>query len=250
MLPDSLPDPPSLPAQRDALLAAAANQNAAVRAALSRVDAEKAAVHLARRAWTPLLTLTLSHAWQENEALVHPHVNSVMAGVSWNVFDGGVRKADIRQADAQLTAAMRNHLETRRAVAVALDSAWRGYDQARREEMTARANVAAAVENLRIVEDQYRSGLARSSDVLDAEALLAGSRYAVVRKHYARYFAQAQLLTTAGWDLVDFYTELARADACGDRNVRIAASDEGADSHEGKDGDCSNDSLKQEPAYE
>jgi outer membrane protein len=204
-LPDSLPEPPALPADREALLAAAADHNAALKAASFRLDAEKTAARLARKAWLPNLTMTLSHAWQENEALVHPYVNSVMAGVSWSIFDGGARKADVRRADAQLTAAMRTHLEARRKVSIALDGAWRDHAQARREEMTARENVAAARENLRIVEDQYRAGVARSSDVLDAETLLAESRYQVVTKHYARYFAQARLLTAAGCDLVGFY---------------------------------------------
>ena len=43
---------------------------------------------------------------------------------------------------------------------------------------TARANVAASLENLRIVSDQYRAGIARSSDVLDAETLLAAGEAA------------------------------------------------------------------------
>lgn len=206
-LPDSLPPAPELPAGRDSLTAAAGRDNPMLQAAGARLEAQRKAARLARRAWSPSLFVALSHSYQENETLVHPHVNAAIAGVSWNLFDGGARKADIRAADAGLLAADRDRLEARRAVAVAVDAAWRDWTQARREEDTARANVAAAAENLRIVEDQYRGGLARSSDVLDAEALLADSRFTVLTRHHAAYRAQARLLATAGADLIAFYSD-------------------------------------------
>jgi outer membrane protein len=204
-LPDSLPRPPALSTDRDALLSAAAEDNAVLKAAAARLEAGRTVAKLQHRAWTPSLYLALSHSWQENDALVHPFVNAVTAGVTWDIFDGGVRQADVLEAEARITSAARDLLETQRAIAVALDSAWRELDQAGREERTARANEAASLENLRIVEDQYRAGLARSSDVLDAEALLAASRHDVVIKHYATYRAQAGLLAAAGRDLVAFY---------------------------------------------
>jgi outer membrane protein len=204
-LPDSLPAAPPLPGNRDELLTAASLDNAALRAAASRLAAGRTFASLARRAWTPNLFVSAMHFWQENETLVYPHVNAVMAGVSWDIFDGGARGADVQEAAAQVAAAARDRLEVERAVTVALDGAWRAWDQARREERTAHANVAATLENLRIVEDQYRQGLARSSDVLDAEALLATSRFDAVTKHYATYRAQARLLVAAGRDLAGFY---------------------------------------------
>ncbi len=204
-LPDSLPAAPPLRESRDELLAAAGRENASLKAAASRLEAGRTSARLARRAWFPSLFVAGMHYYQENEVLVYPHVNSVMAGVSWDIFDGGARGADSRAAAARVAAAARNHLEVERAVTVALDGAWRAWDQARREERTAHANVAATLENLRIVEDQYRQGLARSSDVLDAEALLAASRFEVVTKHYATYRAQARLLVAAGRDLTGFY---------------------------------------------
>lgn len=204
-LPDSLPPPPPLPGDRDALLAAATTDNAALRAAALRLAVDRTVADLARRAGRPSLYVGASHAWQQNDILVHPRVNALMAGVSWDIFDGGVRGADVRQADARVVAAARDRLEVERGVAVAVDGAWSAFDQAGREERTARANVAAAAENLRIVEDQYRAGLARSGDVLDAEALLAASRSAVVSKHNATYRAQASLLAAAGRDLIAFY---------------------------------------------
>ncbi len=204
-LPDSLPPPPPLSADRQTLLADATQENARVRAAADRLAASRATVNLARRMWIPSLFVGASHAFQENQYLVHQFVNTIMAGVSWNVFDGGARSADVMRAEAGATAAVRDQVEVQRAVAVAVDAAWMSWDQTRREERTARANVDAARENLRIVEDQYQNGVARSSDVLEAEALLAQSRFDVITRYYATYRAQADLLVAAGRDLVAFY---------------------------------------------
>jgi len=65
------------------------------------------------------------------------------------------------------------------------------------------------VENLRIVEDQYRAGLAKSTDVLDAESTLAESRFNLVNQHYNAYLKQGALLTVASEDLPTFYANLA-----------------------------------------
>jgi outer membrane protein TolC len=205
ILPDSLPPPPSLPGDRRQLAASAQTANPGLRAAAARLAAGRSGSSLARRAYWPSLFLAGSHNWMQNDILLYPHVNALVAGVNWDVFDGGIRQAAVRQADAAILAAARDHLEAQRAVAIAVASAWDDWEQALREERTARANVAAAVENLRIIEDQYRAGLARTSDALDAEALLAASRFSVVAKHYATYRAQAELLAAAGTDLVAFY---------------------------------------------
>jgi outer membrane protein TolC len=204
-LPDSLSAPPPLPGDRDSLLTAASERNAALRAAALKVAADETAARLARRAWWPTLFVGAYHSYTENDFLIYPYLNAVLAGVTWDVFDGGSRSADTQRAEAAVAAAARDHVEAQRSVIVAVDAAWRRWDQARREERTARANVAAAAENLRIVADQYQAGVARSSDVLDAEALLAESLFDVVTRHYAIYEAQASLLVSAGWDLVDFY---------------------------------------------
>ena len=204
-LPAGLPPAPELPAPRDSLVAGARHTNTTLQAARARHDAGLAELALAQRAWFPAFFVGAQHAYTENSHLVNEYVNSVSAGVSWNIFDGGGRDAEVRAAEAHARLAERNQLETARGVTVALEGAWRRWKQTRRELNTARADVAAAEENLQIVSDQYREGLARSSDVLDAETLLAGRRFDVVRSHYAIYRAQAELLTVAGRDLAQFY---------------------------------------------
>ncbi|HPF35404.1 MAG TPA: TolC family protein [Candidatus Krumholzibacteria bacterium] len=211
-LPDSLPPAPELPASREALTAAAAAANPELAAADAVLQASRAAALLAHRAWTPEVFLTLSHGWQENEALIHPTVNAAALGVSWDLFDGGARKAAARAADARVTAADRDRVEAARGAELAVASAWNAWLRSRREAATARTNVAAAAENLRIVSDQYRNGLARAADALDAEALLASARFTELTRRHAAYRAQARLLAAAGYDLAAFYDDNAAED--------------------------------------
>lgn len=204
-LPDSLPEAPRLARDREALVATVGDANAGVLAAAARVRAGESFRDLASRGGRPALFVGATHGYIENRFLVHQMFNAVIAGVQWNLFDGGARAADVRQASARVALADREHLEAARKAQVALDAAWRRWEQARRELATARENVAAASENLRLVEDQYGAGLARSGDVLDAETLLAQNRHDAVRLRYAAYRAQADLLVTAGLDLAEFY---------------------------------------------
>jgi len=206
VLPDSLPPLPLTQLDQDSLVAAMHRDNPTMIAARHQEQTTETLASLARRAWWPSVFASASHGWQQNDALVHPYVNAVAVGVSWDVFDGGARKAEVTRADARNLAAQRGRLETERSLAVALDNARRQWREARREEVTARHNVVSAAENLRIVEDQYRNGLARSSDVLDAETLLADSRLQGVLKHHQAFLAQARMAAVAGRDLVDFYT--------------------------------------------
>ena len=84
-------------------------------------------------------------------------------------------------------------------------AALRAFHQSLREVETSRENVLAAEENLRIVGDQYREGLLRTTDVLDAESVLAESRSALAERRYRAYSQQVALLAVLGEDLPAFY---------------------------------------------
>ncbi len=205
VFPDSLGPPPGISVPLEAYLSQADTLNPGLRAARFQVEAARIQARLARRAYWPEVYVAAGHNYEENQYMAYPHINSVVAGVNWKIFEGGARKAKIQQAQARTARAVKTYEDGRRVVNLAVESAWRRWQQSLREELTARKNVAAAQANLEIVEDQYRSGLARSSDVLDAEALLAKSRFEVINRHYDSYWNQARLLTTAGIDPAGFY---------------------------------------------
>ncbi len=209
-VPDSLGPAPGLDASCDGLIRSADEQNPHLQTLRTRLQAARTRERLAHRDYWPEIYLSLGHSYEENRYMAYPHVNAVVAGMSWNLFEGGARKARITKAQAEIARDTQGLQDARRGVSVAVGTAWRQWQQSLREETTAQDNVHAAQSNLQIVEDQYRSGLARSSDVLDAEVLLADSRYTVITKHYESYWNQARLLATAGEDPAEFYADVAR----------------------------------------
>ncbi len=206
-LPDSLPTAWGGEVSLAADLCDSLPNNLDIRAAQEAENTSRTLVDLARKAWYPNLFLSASHTWQENDALVHSHVNSVALGVSWDIFDGGSRAASSAKAAARVLAARRNKLEAQRGARMALENARLSWQQAKREETTAHANVTATKENLRIVSDQYHQGLARSTDVLDAENLLANSRLQVIITRHQSYLATARFVAVTGQDLISFYQD-------------------------------------------
>jgi outer membrane protein TolC len=204
-LPDSLGEPPTLPWDETTCRARAAAGNAAVKAQRAKLEALERQARVRRLDRLPNVVAEASHAWAENRYVTREDRDELLLGVSWDLFDGGAREALVHQADAEREQARRELVEAVRRSENAASSALRDYEQARHETGTARADVAATEENLRIVGDQYREGLIRGSEVLDAEATLAEARTALAERRYRAYAQQIALLTVLGEDVPAFY---------------------------------------------
>jgi outer membrane protein TolC len=207
-LPDQLPSPPGLPASLEELTKRATEGNQQLLALRARLRAEEDAVGMRKADYYPTLIAQASHTYQQNQYLLYPNANFLFLGVNWEAYDGGARKASVHEAEIAVARTAQEIADLQRQLAIRVDRAYRDYQQALREAGTAETNVQASEENLRIVEDQYKSGLARSTDVLDAESTLAESRFTLVNQHYNAYLKQGALLTVAGEDLPTFYATL------------------------------------------
>ncbi len=115
------------------------------------------------------------------------------ATLQWNLFDGFRRIAGVERAKAELQKS-RIALEDRTLRnQVEIDAARRGIEQAQRRLELARAAVAQARENLRIRTDRYAQGLEKTTDVLNAEVLLADQELAHLETLYRYYVNVFQL---------------------------------------------------------
>lgn len=205
VLPDSLPAPPPIEWSEAACRSKASEQNEGVKALTEKVKALEQAAQLRRKDYYPRVVAEAAGSYTQNDYLLYPYVNSFFVGLSLDVFDGGARAARIRQAEAEADKARRELEEAKRGVSITVGQALRDYQEALKQVETAQTNVGASEENLRIIEDQYKEGLARTTDVLDAVAVLSESHWHVVQMHYRAYARQAALLAAMGEDLVAFY---------------------------------------------
>ncbi len=205
VLSTALPEPPPIADPRNALVETAVAHSPVVRAAKAELTAATRQEALENVTGRPEVFAEAAHSYAENSHMLYQNTDSIMVGLAWNLYDGGRRASQREQASLATAKARRALEEAEHQVANQVDQAYRDYRQALREAKTAETNVAAAEENLRIEEDQYRAGLAKTTEVLDAEALLAQSRFALIVQHYTAYLKQAQVLALAGRDLVEFY---------------------------------------------
>lgn len=123
---------------------------------------------------------------------------AVMAVLQWNLFDGLVTKANVRQAAA--TAGRMRALEEqmRSAVQLQVRQAYYGL-QASQDRIAASAtSVQEAEEGLRIVQKRYESGMTTLVDVLGAENALIRARTNALQALYDNNVAEAELKLATG----------------------------------------------------
>jgi outer membrane protein len=211
-LPEVLPSPPPLPDGLSGLKQRAAEDNPRLTALRARLAVELSVVAARKGESWPSLFAQASHTYQENQFLAYPNANTLFVGVSWQAWENGSRKAAVRQAEIAVEKTRSEIGDLARGVEIDVGQAFRDFTQALREAGTARSNVEAAEENLRIEEDQYKSGLARTIDVLDAESTLAESRFSLVNQHYTAYLKEGILAAAAGFDLPTVFADAAPAE--------------------------------------
>jgi len=205
VLPHRLPPPPVIAWDDETCLRRALDSNDGLKALAAKAQALQDVVTLGERDFYPALVAEYSHSYTQNRYLLYPYVNSLFVGLSFNVFDGGAKTAKVRMARADVAKAQRELTEAQRGVEVAVGQQLRDYKESLKETETSMANMDSAAENLRIIEDQYKEGLVRTIDVLDAESVLAESRFSEAQTYYQAYVKQAALLAAMGEDLPSFY---------------------------------------------
>ncbi len=178
-----LADPPPLAGERAGWLASSASRSdlAAARKLLAAGDLEAQAV---RGGLWPRIGLVARHDLVDDQLFgSHGDSTTIAALASFDLYDGGKRRAAIAAAEADAAAGRADverfvagvELETKQAfeqAAVALE-----------RRRTAAAALAAAAETVRIVEDRFRAGVVKSIDLLDAAT---AQREAEMRELVAR----------------------------------------------------------------
>jgi outer membrane protein TolC len=204
-LPEALPPPPALPWDEAQVRTKAPASNVGVKALEAKLKAAGGQVDFRKKDFMPNVVAQLGHSYEENQFLVHPDQTTLYVGLSWKIFDGGARTARVSKSRAEEDSARRELVEARRQAENVAAGAYRDFKEALAEMETAKANVDAAQENLRIVTEQYQQAYAKSADVLDAETVLAESRFSLSDRLCRAYGQQAGLLALLGEDMEAFY---------------------------------------------
>ncbi|MGM0643778.1 MAG: TolC family protein [Thermodesulfobacteriota bacterium] len=144
-------------------------------------------------------TATKYDHYPEQEA----EYKSITTQLTFTIFDGGLRRADIRQALAGKRKAENGLGKTKDSLILELKNAWFEYQTAKSSLETLNDELKSARENYNAVQMQFKYGLADSVDMMDANTLLVTAERKFSDAEYQHTLSILNLIRARG-DLVGF----------------------------------------------
>jgi outer membrane protein len=196
-----------------ALRQEAVSASPTVQAAEAQARAAGAAVAVTRAQYFPSLTASYRQSWagtQTSSGIIPNPVNwpgtlnntwSLSLGLSWPLFNGFTREANMTQSTAARDLAVAQAADARRQANANFTQQLAGLEAAAQQVTIAQASRAAADENLRVQQERYRLGAATIVDVLTAESSLAQAEVSLVQARLAVLTAKAQIEAIIGREL-------------------------------------------------
>ena len=156
------------------------------------------AVESARAGKRPSVNLTLGTGLSSQFRPRHDTSSDVSAsvGVSWNIFDSGVTRGAIEEAEAERDIALLNVQKAEETIDLNLRKAYLNMREAEQRFTSTGDVVRQAREDYHIANERYRAGEGILLDIIDAQTALATAETNAIRARYdyARYRAQVENL--------------------------------------------------------
>jgi len=193
--PPEFPDP-ATPEGRGAAAAGRAD----LRASSLRVANAGSNVRLRQSGYLPDVGLAAAYQVDAEDSPFSPDNRSwkVGVGLTWDLFDGMRREAELGKALAERRRAQAYHRGMRDQAAFEAAQADLGVKEATLRGEIARAALASAEEGVRLLTSRYENHLGRMVDLLDAQTALDGARAARIRAENDVRLSRAQRLYASG----------------------------------------------------
>lgn len=132
----------------------------------------------AKAGWRPSVSGSVSKGFTHEHLFSGKLSDQWTAGISasWNIFDGGITRAQVNQADAALTRAQEIAAQTREQIQLDVQSAFLQLRAAEKNIATTQASVILGEENYKISQVRYAAGVGTNLDVMDASRKLTEAR--------------------------------------------------------------------------
>ena len=166
----------ALPTRDEAVRIALARQPQ-VLIAEKKVDKAKAEVRVAEDAFIPDLTISTHHSYQVGIALLVRNYGVFQGEFSYNLFNGGATRAQVRSQKSLLTEAQQNLANVRASTTVSIETAYDNVENAQLDLTAKQQAVLARGEGARVADSRYAHGEILTSErdmthaqLADAEA--------------------------------------------------------------------------------
>lgn len=157
-------------------------QRADLTALARQSEAAELAYRQSRADYLPRAGFSASYALHDGSVPFGAEAESyrLMAGLSWELFDGLRRSKTSERAVASQRSTQLRSLEAARQASFALEEARARAEVARLNLQTARQAVVQAEEGRRLLQERYAAGLSELSELLAAQAALDRASFGVV----------------------------------------------------------------------
>jgi outer membrane protein len=171
-----------------------------VQEAKANSNSARADLSASRAAYWPTLNLAASTNWNGSRNTDYSLFNQrqVSLGLRWTLFNGFDRELAITQRSASLDLAEANAADAERQLDSELTSQLAALEAARTKIDITQTSIAAATEDLRVVQERYRLGVATIVDVLTSQEALNQAEVDVVVARFDYLRAKAQLEALIG----------------------------------------------------
>ena len=188
----------------DTLIAEARAQRPERRALERRAEASQERVNAASAARLPQIAVMGGYDYARPNPRIFPRIGEwrdswdVSVNVSWTLWDGGRRHAEQAEAAAGVRAATARVAELDRQTAFEVRQRRLEVDSSRAAIAAAADGVRSAAEARRVLGERFNSGVATSSELLDAEIVLLQAELDRTRALAAARMADARLIRALG----------------------------------------------------
>ena len=170
-----------------------------------KVQQKDLAVESARAGKKPTVSLTLGTGLTSQFRPRHDTNADVSAsvGVSWNIFDSGVTRGAIEEAEAERDIALLNVQKAEETIDLNLRKAYLNMREAEKRFTSTEDAVAQAREDYYIASERYRAGEGILLDIIDAQTALASAETNAISARYDYARCRAQVENLMGEELTE-----------------------------------------------
>ncbi len=148
--------------------------------------------------------LSLEGGYTKNDIKYPPNINYddenlyVQAQLQFTLFDGGLRRAQVRQALSKERQAKLAVSSQEKAITLQSTQAFLEFETAKNTLLNLADELKSAQENYHAVQMQFKYGMADSINVMDANTLLVGAERRIANARYTYYLAILKIIYTQG----------------------------------------------------
>lgn len=176
----------------------ARKQSPAIRSAEEAVVKAKASLGIAKDAYIPELTPLARYSYQSGVPFLVHNFGTFGATFTYDLFDGGRRRAEVRDARTLLSIAQLSLAKSEEEAAIQVETSYDNVEQLQSALEVAAEVLKLSEENARVTDRQFEQGAAVASAVAQAHAKAASARASSLQSELQLSLSKADLIRTIG----------------------------------------------------